>query len=63
LSEEEKEEIPMYCCLAFSYAVHYGFITIDTEWIQVEIRLRSALSDSKKKEIIDKLYEQHYYKY
>ena len=54
-----EEEIPMYFCLTFSYAVHYGFITIDTERIQVEIRLQSSLSDTEKKEIRDKLYEQH----
>jgi hypothetical protein len=46
----EEQEIPMYCCLCFSHAVHYEFITIDTEPIEVEIRLRSSLSDSKKKE-------------
>jgi hypothetical protein len=47
-----EEEIPMYCCLAFSYAVNYGSIAIDTEWSQVE---QSSLSDSEKKEIRDKL--------
>jgi hypothetical protein len=51
-----EEEIPMYCCLPFSYAVNYGSIAIDTEWSQVE---QSSLSDSEKKEIRDKLYEQH----
>jgi hypothetical protein len=47
-----EEEIPMYCCLTFSYAVNYGSIAIDTEWSQVE---QSSLSDSEKKEIRDKL--------
>ena len=53
------EEIPMYCCLAFSYAVHYGFITIDTERIIVEIRPQSLLSDSEKKELKTKLVKEH----
>jgi len=47
------EEIPMYCCLTFSYAVYYGFITIDTERIEVEISLKSALSENEKEEIGD----------
>ena len=53
------EEIPMYCYLYFYYAVHYGFITIDTERIEVEIRLRSSLSDSEKKELKAKLVKEH----
>jgi hypothetical protein len=44
------EEIPMYCCLTFSYAVKYGFITIDYERNLVEIPLRN-LTDDKKQEI------------
>jgi hypothetical protein len=31
----------MYCCLTFSYAVKYGFITIDYERNSVEIPLRN----------------------
>jgi hypothetical protein len=52
------EEIQTYCCLPFSYAVHFGLITIDTESIVVEIRLHSTFTDSRKKEIWDKLYKQ-----
>ena len=37
----ENEELPMYCCLTFSYAVKYGFITIDYERNSVEIPLRN----------------------
>jgi hypothetical protein len=50
------EEIQMYCCLPFSYAVKYGFITINTERIEVEITLKSSLSESEKEEIWDELY-------
>ena len=53
------EEIPMYCCLYFSDAVHYGLITIDTERIEVDIRLRSSLLNSEKKELKTKLIEEH----
>jgi hypothetical protein len=48
------EEIPMYCCLTFSYAVKYGFITIDYERNSVEIPLRN-LTENKKQEITLKL--------
>jgi hypothetical protein len=37
----ENEELPMYYCLTFSYAVKYGFITIDYERNSVEIPLRN----------------------
>ncbi len=59
LSSKMSEEIPMYCCLAFSYAVHYGFITIDTERIEAEIRLQSSLSESEKKELKAKLVKEY----
>jgi hypothetical protein len=52
--EKEEEEIQMYCCLTFSYAVKYGFITIDYEHNSVEIPLR-ILTDNKKQEITLKL--------
>lgn len=51
----EQQEIPMYCCLIFSYAVKYGFITIDYERIEVEISLKSLLSESEKEEIWNEL--------
>jgi hypothetical protein len=57
MSQSEIEEIPMYCCLTFSYAVKYGFITIDYERNSVEIPLRN-LSDNKKQEITLKLKKQ-----
>jgi hypothetical protein len=50
------EEIEMYCCLPFSYAVKYGLIKINTERIEVEISLKSSRSESEKKEIWDNLY-------
>ena len=42
------------CCLPFSYAVKYGFITIDYERNSVEIPLRN-LTENKKQEITLKL--------
>lgn len=54
-SEIKGEEIPMYCCLHFSYAVKYGLITIDYEHNSIETPLKSSLSESQKKEIWDKL--------
>lgn len=51
------EEIQMYCCLTFSYAVKYGFIIIDYERNSVEIPLRN-LTDDKKLEITLKLRKQ-----
>lgn len=55
-----EEEIPMYCCLFFSYAVYYKFITIDRKRILVEIKLKSPLSDDDaKKEIRARLKEKH----
>jgi hypothetical protein len=41
------EEIPMYCCLTFSYAVKYGFITIDYDHNSIEIPLRNLTDDKK----------------
>jgi hypothetical protein len=58
-SESETEEIQMYCCLQFSYAVHYGFIKIDTHRIEVEISIRSSLTDGKRKEVMDELSKAH----
>ena len=43
------EEIQMYCCLPFSYAVKHGLIKINTERIEVEISLKSSLSEGEKK--------------
>jgi hypothetical protein len=62
--EEEVEEIPMYCCLLFSYAVYYKFITIDMDRNSVDIRIRlqsssSSLPDDVKKAIDDKLCKEH----
>jgi hypothetical protein len=51
------EEIQMYRCLTFSYAVKYGFITIDYERNSVEIPLRN-LTDDKTLEITLKLRKQ-----
>ena len=56
-SENEMEEIQMYCCLPFSYAVKYGLIKINTERVEVEISLKSSLSESEKEEIWDELYK------
>jgi hypothetical protein len=53
------EEIPMYCCLFFSYAVHYKFITIDRKRILVEIKLKSPLEDDAKEQIRSGLWEKH----
>lgn len=53
------EEIPMYCCLPFSYAVKYDFIKIDIHSIEGEIPLKSSLTDGEKKEVSDKLYKAH----
>jgi hypothetical protein len=50
------EEFQMYCCLPFSYAVKYGLIKINTERVEVEISLKSSLSEGEKKEIWDELY-------
>jgi hypothetical protein len=47
------KEIPMYCCLPFSYAVHYGIIKIDMERIEVKLSLKSSLSEGERKEISD----------
>ena len=56
MGEGKDEEIPMYCCLTFFYAVKYGFITIDYERNSVEIPLRNLTDDkNKKQEIILKL--------
>jgi hypothetical protein len=59
MSVSESEGIPMYCCLPFSHAVHYGFIKIDTHRVEVEISLRSSLTDGEKKEVSDKLSKAH----
>jgi hypothetical protein len=55
----ETEEIPMYCCLPFSYTVKYGLITIDYDRILIEIPIRSSLSDNENKELKDKLQKEH----
>jgi hypothetical protein len=55
MSESESEEIPMYCCLTFSYAVKYDFIKIDTHRVEVGIFLRSSLTNSDENEVWDKL--------
>jgi hypothetical protein len=60
MSESEiEEEIPMYRCLPFSYAVKYGFIVIDYERNSVEIPIRSPLSDNENKQLMDKLHKEH----
>jgi hypothetical protein len=59
MSESVIEEIQMYCCLPFSYAVKYGLIVIDYERNSVEIPIRSSLSDNENKQLIDKLYKEH----
>jgi|SRR5918996_2274274 hypothetical protein len=59
MSEAEAEELPMYCCLFFSYAIKYGLIKIDYERNAIEIPLKSSLPEGEKKEIWDKLYKQH----
>ena len=53
-TDSDVEEIPMYCCLTFSYAIKFGFITIDYDRNSVEILLRN-LTDDKKQEITLKL--------
>ena len=59
-SEIASEEIPMYCCLPFSYAVKYGFITIDYDRnsVEIPITVRSSLSDNENKQLMDKLYKE-----
>jgi hypothetical protein len=59
MSINENEEIPMYCCLPFSYAVKYGFITIDYERNSVEIPIRSSLSDNENKQLNEKLHKEN----
>jgi hypothetical protein len=59
MSENVNEEILMYCCLPFSYAVKYGLITIDYDHNSVEIPIRSSLSDNENKQLIDKLHKAH----
>jgi hypothetical protein len=49
-TEEEQKEIPMYCCLEFSFAVHYKFITIDMDRNTITINLKSPLMDRLRKE-------------
>ena len=56
MSENEIEEIQMSARLPFSYAVKYGFITIDTERVEVKISLKSSLSESEKEKVWDELY-------
>ena len=62
MSEIEEEpgpenEIPMYCCLEFSFAVYYKFITIDIDRNSIKIDLKSTLtlSELDKQAIIDRL--------
>ena len=60
MSENVNEEIPMYCCLPFSYAVKYGLIKIDYYRSTIEIPIKSSLSDNENKELTDKLYKEKY---
>ena len=55
----EDQEIPMYCCLPFSYAVYYGMIKISYERNEVAVSLKSSLSEGQKKGIWDSLYKMH----
>jgi hypothetical protein len=52
------EEIPMYCCLVFSCAVHFGFISVDTGRIECLVQLKSSQSQSEKVEIETRLREE-----
>jgi hypothetical protein len=49
----------MYCCLPFSYAVRYGIIKIDMDHIEVELSIKSTLSESEKKEIWNRMCKVH----
>ena len=49
----EIEEIQMYCSLPFSYSVKFGLIKIDIERTEVEISLKSSLSESEKEKVWD----------
>jgi hypothetical protein len=46
--EEQEKEIPMYCCLEFSFAVHYKFVTIDMERNTITINLKSPYQNLKR---------------
>jgi hypothetical protein len=50
-----EKEIPMYCCLEFSFAVYYKFITIDMERNSIKIDLKLSLSKPEKNGIMDRL--------
>jgi hypothetical protein len=54
---EAEKEIPMYCCLEFSFAVYYKFITIDMDRNSIKIDLKSTLtlSEPNKQGIVDRL--------
>jgi hypothetical protein len=54
---EAEKEIPMYCCLEFSFAVYYKFITIDMDRNSIKIDLKSTLtlSEPDKQRIMDRL--------
>jgi hypothetical protein len=56
-SGQDAEEIPMYCCLEFSFAVYYKFITIDMDRNRIKIDLKSTLtlSEPDKQGIINRL--------
>jgi hypothetical protein len=49
MSIGENEEIEMYCCLPFSYAVKYGLIKINTERIEVENHLNRHYQIAKRR--------------
>jgi hypothetical protein len=48
----------MFCCLEFSFAVYYKFITIDMDRNSIKIDLKSALSKREKNGIVDRLLEE-----
>ena len=54
---EAEKEIPGYCCLEFSFAVYYKFITIDMDRNSIKIDLKSTLtlSEPDKQRIKDRL--------
>jgi hypothetical protein len=52
---EPEKEIPMYCCLPFSYAVHYSLIKIDYERNDISMTMKSSLTEGEKEEIWQRL--------
>jgi|SRR5918996_213671 hypothetical protein len=53
------EDIPMYCCLPFSYAIKYALIKVDYEHNAIEISLKSSLSEGEKRELSNRLSKAH----